>query len=316
MATVVIFAFLISFPFEAFSQGYPIKPITIYCGYEAGGPMDLTARGLAQEAQKVLGVAVVVENKPGGGSTVAASLLATKNPDGYTLGVLAGGALSIRPHLTKVPYNPLKDFTYIMQYSRYIGSLCVLNESPIKTIDEFIVHAKANPGLSYASPGMYTQQHISIELLSQCKGLKFKHVPYKGANPAITALMGKHTDFLISGGNFPYVRKGMFRMLLALNIDKRLPDFSEIPTLKELGCEDCPGMGMIVVGPKGVPKAILEKLSLTFKQIMETANFKDLLAKLDIPYDYKDAKQMEKDMPAEYEWFGPYLKKIGAKRQD
>lgn len=319
LATTVILVFILSFPPSASSQSYPIKPITIYCGYEAGGTVDVTTRALAQAAENVLGQPVVVENKPGGASTVAASLLAVKKPDGYTLGAIAGGALLMRPHLMKLPYNPLEDFSYIMEYSRLLGNLCVLSDSPFKTIDELIVHAKAHPGLAYASPGMYTQNHLSIELLAKCKGLKFKHVPFKGSTPAVTALMGKHTDFIATAGNVPYVKQGVLRMLLNYNYEKRLSDFPNVPTLRELGCEDLPGMGIFIIGPKGLPSTIWEKLGKTFKQVAETPSFKELLAKFDMPYEYygyKDVKQMEQDIFPKYEWFKTFLKDMGAKRED
>jgi len=316
LAAIMSLALWICMPATSNAQTYPNKPITIYCGYVAGGPMDLTARELARGAEEILGAPVVVEDKPGGGSTVAASLLGSKRPDGYTLAVIAGGALIIRPHLMKLTYNPLEDFTPVMQYSRYLGSLCVLGESPFKTIEELIAHAKTHPGVAYGSPGMYTQQHISVELLAQCKGLKFKHVPFKGATEAATSLMGKHIDFLATGGNIPYVKKGLFRMLLSYNTQKRFPEFPDVPTLKELGCEDCPGMGIMIIGPKGLPKPIVEKLGAAFKKISETPNFKQLLASFDLPYEYKDEKQMEKEIVTEHKWFETYLKKIGAKKQD
>ena len=319
LALIAILAFALSFPLSASSQSYPVKPITIYCGYEAGGTVDVTTRALAQAVENSLGQPVVVENKPGGASTVAASLLAAKKPDGYTLGAIAGGALLMRPHLMKLPYNPLVDFSYIMEYSRLLGNLCVLTDSQFKTIDDLILYAKAHPGMAYASPGMYTQNHLSIELLAKCKGLKFKHVPFKGATPAVTALMGKHTDFIATAGNVPYVRQGVLRMLLNYNYEKRLPDFPNVPTLKELGCEDLPGMGIFLLAPKGLPGSIWEKLGKAFKQAAETPDFKELLAKFDMPYEYygyKDVTQMEREIFPKYEWFRNFLKDMGAKRED
>src|SRR5512136_1202934 len=138
-----LLAALLFFISPASAQKYPDRTITIYGGYAAGATTDLTARALADGAEKLLGTPVVVESKPGGGATVAAGLVASKKPDGYTLGVVSTAALTMRPHVLKLSYNPLKDFTVIMQYSRYIGGLCVLNDSPLKTIDEFIAYAKA-----------------------------------------------------------------------------------------------------------------------------------------------------------------------------
>lgn len=314
LATAIIFIF---FPLLSWAQTYPHKPITIYCGYAAGATTDLTARALAAGAEKLLGVPIVVENKPGGGATVAAALVASKKPDGYTLGVVSTGVIAVRPHILKVGYDPLKDFTLLNQYARYIGGLCVLSESPIKTIDEFIAYAKAHPGLSYASPGMYTQQHLAVELFRQCKGLEFKHVPTKGGAEANTQLLGKHVNFVAGAGqHIQYLKQGVFRMLMAFNADKRDPNYPNVPTLKELGCQDAPALGYIVIGPKGMPEPIAKKLEDTFHKVTESAEFQKILANLEIPYDYKSRAQLEKDVIKEYELYKNFLEKMGAKKQE
>src|SRR4030042_4900817 len=167
-ATGLLLTLLVSFAPPASGQTYPDRPITLYCGYAAGATTDLTTRALAAGAEKLLGVPVVVENKPGAGATVAPALLASKKPDGYTIQVGTSGALVNRPHLLKLGYDPLKDFIYLVQYTRYIGGLCVNSDSPLKTIDEFIAYAKEHPGLSYGSSGTYTQQQLAVELLAKC----------------------------------------------------------------------------------------------------------------------------------------------------
>jgi len=314
-AVGLILAFLISFPPPASGQTYPDKPITIYCGYAAGASTDVTARALADGAEKLLGVPVVVENKAGGGATVAAALVASRKPDGYTLGVISTGALTVRPHLLKLGFNPLKDFTVIMNYSRYIGGLCVLSESPIKTIEEFIAYAKAHPGLSYGSPGMYTQQHLAVELFRECQGLTFKHIPTKGGAEANTQLLGKHTDFVAGAGqHITYVKQGVFRMLLIYNAEKRDPNYPNLPILKELGCQDAPALGYIVVGPKGIPDAISKKLGEVFKKVADGPVFQKVLANFDLPYDYRNREQMEKEVPVEYESYKTFLEKMGVKK--
>jgi tripartite-type tricarboxylate transporter receptor subunit TctC len=257
---------------------------------------------------------VVVENKAGGGATVAAGLVASKKPDGYTLGVVSTGVITVRPHIFKVSYDPFKDFTLIGQYSRYIGGLCVLSDSPLKTIDDFIAYAKSKPGLSYGSSGAYTQQHMAVELFSQCKGLNLKHVPYKGGAPANTALLGKHTDFVAgSGQHMQYVKQGVFRMLMIYNAEKRDPDYPDLPILKELGCPDAPALGYILVAPKGLPEPVYQKLLTATRKIVEGQEFQKLLKHLDLPYDFKDGKEMEKGVAAEAAWYKEFLPKMGAK---
>jgi tripartite-type tricarboxylate transporter receptor subunit TctC len=310
----ILMAALISFAPAAFAQAYPSKPITLYCGYSAGATTDVTARALASGAEKMLGVPVVVENRDGGGSTVCAALVASKKPDGYSLGVISTSALTIRPFFSKMAYDPLKDFTLLMTYSEYIGGLCVLAESPFKTIDDFIAYAKAHPGLSYGSPGSYGGHHLSIELFAECKGLKFKHVPFKGGAPANTALLGKHLDFVAgSGQHIPYVKQGVFRMLVLTGGDKRDPDFPNVPMMKEVGCPSPPPVDYLVVGPKGMPEAVVKKITETLKAVSEGPEFQKVLAGFNLPYTYKDRPQIEKSLPEAISWYKNTFLKMGAK---
>jgi tripartite-type tricarboxylate transporter receptor subunit TctC len=259
-----------------------------------------------------LGVPVVVENKAGGSATVCAALVASKPADGYTLAILDMAALSVRPHLLKVAFNPLTDFTYFMQYGLYVGGLCVLSESPIKTIDEFIAHAKANPGLSYGASGQFSRGHIAMELFAKCKGLNFKHVPFKGGADANTALLGKHLDFVGgSGGHIPYVKQGVFRMLTVFSMESRDPQFPNIPMQKELGCEDVPPNTYLLIGPKGIPDPVSQKINEAFKKASEAPEFQKLMESQNLPYSYRSRAQLEKDVPAQFEWYRVNLQKWG-----
>jgi len=303
---------VISFPLSTGAQDYPNKPITLYCSYVAGATTDITARALATGAEKLLGVPVMVENKPGGNSTVCASLLASKKADGYTLAAMSAGVVTNMPLVYKIPYDPFNSFTQIMQYSRWIGGVCVLSESPIKTVQEFMDYAKAHPGLTYGSPGMYSQQHLAVHMFSECKGLGLKHIPYKGGAEAITAFLGKHTDFIAgSGSHIPYVRQGVFRMLLVYNATKRDPNFPNIPILSELGCEDYPADGIMIAGPKGLSDPIRKKLHDVFKKVADGPEFQKVLEQVNMPYDYKSGAELDQEARVKYEWFRSYYKKIG-----
>jgi tripartite-type tricarboxylate transporter receptor subunit TctC len=199
-----------------------------------------------------------------------------------------------------------------MQYSRWIGGVCVLSESPIKTIQEFIDYAKAHPGLTYGSPGMYSQQHLAVHMFGECKGLGVKHIPYKGGAEAITAFLGKHTDFIAgSGSHIPYVRQGAFRLLLVYNATKRDPNFPDIPILSELGCEDYPADGIMVAGPKGLSDPIRKKLHDVFKKVADGPEFQKVLEQINMPYDYKSGTELDQEARVKYEWFKAFYKKIG-----
>ncbi len=316
----LIFCTLLSFvilaPAGSWGQGYPNKPVTIYAGFEAGGGTDLTTRALASGAEKILGVPVVVENKPGGGGTVAAALVSKKPSDGYHLASFATSTLTVKTLLLKVAYDPLKDFTFLCHYSQHTGALCVLSESPLKTINDFIAYAKSKPGLSYAHSGLYSSQQIATELLARCKGLKFRNVPCKGGSEAYRELMGKHVDFVIGTGSHKiYVKQGTFRELVVYHTDKREPEHPDVPTLQELNCPDVPPSGRVIVGPKGIPPGVAEKLNATFRKVSEGADFQRVLMNIDIPYNYFDGKEFENAIRKEYSWYKENLAKFQEKKK-
>ncbi len=315
----IIFLFFILFfllPLQAFSQDFPSKPITIYVGYEPGASTDITARALASESERFLGVPVVVENKPGGAGAVALSLLANKKADGYTLAVVSSSALTtvhiMTPNLT---YDPLKDFTYLCSYSDYQIALCVRNDSPFKTLKELIKHARNNPGaLSHSSTGAGNSTHTFVEHLSKEADVKFRHVPYKGGVPAYTALLGGHVDFTVaSGTHIPYVKKGLFRILVTAHQEKRDPNFPEVPTWKEFGYKDLPGgiPGIILLGPKNLSNSAYKKLESGFTQAAHAPKFQELLEKIYFPFVFKDRRKLEKDLPRDYKACAEFLGELG-----
>jgi tripartite-type tricarboxylate transporter receptor subunit TctC len=294
------------------SAKYPDKPITMYIAFAAGGTTDITGRALAQGIEKILGVPVTIENKGGGGATVANGLLASKKPDGYTLLVTSVGSITMRPLLLKLAYNA-QSFRPLMQFSYYIGGLVVNADSPIKTVDEFVDYAKKNPGLTYSSSGPHTQQQIGVEAFARCKGLVFKHMPTKGGSTANTALMGKHVDFVAgSGSHILLVEQGQFRELVTFHVDERDPKRPDIPVMKDIGCPPTnPPSGMIVVAPVGLPDAIAATLESALKQVAESPDFKQLLIKYNLPYAYENGATVASKFPAEIEWYTKYFKETG-----
>jgi tripartite-type tricarboxylate transporter receptor subunit TctC len=306
---------LLPFPVVAFSQDFPDKPITVYCGFSAGATTDLTARGLCEEAQKIMGNPVIVENKPGGGATVAATLLASKKPDGYTLAVISSSALDTRHMMLNVTYDPFKDFTYILSYARYIGGICVKSDSPYKTLQDLLEAARKRPGeLTYSSSGTGATQQLAVEFLGKQAGVKFKHVPFKGGAPASTALIGGHVDFTAGAGiHRTYVEQGVFRMLALTITDKRDPEFPDVPTLKDLGYKDVPPAIYVLLAPKGLPDPIFKKLESAFRQAAHSPEFKKLLKNLGVPFTFKDRKQLEAEIPENYKFYAGLLKEMGVK---
>ncbi|MDO9210862.1 MAG: tripartite tricarboxylate transporter substrate binding protein [Deltaproteobacteria bacterium] len=313
-----LFLFTLFCPLIGFSQDFPTKPITIYCGFEAGATTDLTARALAEAGQKILGVPVVVENKAGGGSTVAASLVASKKPDGYTLAVVASSAMDVRHIMLAPPYNPAKDFTFLMVYGNYVGGICVLKESPFKTLNDLLDHARKNPGsLSYSSSGIGANQQLAVDYLAKQAKVSFKHVPFKGGAPASTALIGKHVDFTAGAGiHLNYVKQGIFRMLAVTSAEQRDPEFPDVPSLKDLGYQDLPPQQYLLLAPKGLPAPISKKLEDSFRQAVHSAEFKKVMKNLSVPFSFKDRRQLEADFPGTYKFYADLLKEIGIKTKE
>lgn len=312
--TGILLTALVCVPLFAYGQTFPSKPVNVYIGYGPGATTDLSARALGEGLEKLLGVPFVMENKPGATAGVAATMVAHAKPDGYTLGVVSTGVVTVRPHIFRAQYDPLKDFTLIAQYSRYIGALTVRGDSPFKTVDDFVAYAKAHPGLSYSSSGTYSQQQMGVEQFRQCKGLEFTHLPAKGGAEANTLLLGNHVDFTAgSGQHMSYVRQGRLRNLVLLNTSERDPTQPGVPTMKDIGCQDAPALGYLVIGPKGLPDPVYKVLADAIRKVTEGPDFQRTLTRLEIPYDYKDRYQLEKETASDFYLYKTFLEKMGVK---
>ncbi|MEI8402167.1 MAG: tripartite tricarboxylate transporter substrate binding protein [Alcaligenaceae bacterium] len=307
----------IALPFATQAQNYPNKPITFYVSYGAGATTDITARALARAAEPILGVPITIDNKGGGGGTVAAGMLVSKKPDGYTVLVGATSAITVRPALMKVSYKA-SDIVGVMQYSYFHnGSVVIPADSPWKSIEDFIEAAKKNPGMSYATAGgggvATTSQQMGVEALKRCKGLDFKHVPTKGGTEANTMLMGKHVNFTSgSGSHNPLVVDGVFRQLVLFQT-MRDDNFPDVRTLKEIGCDwdNPPNSGMLVTVRAGTPPDIIKKLEDTFMTIAQSAEFRAMLKQNYLPFELKDSKTLNRDLALETTWYKDYFTKTG-----
>jgi tripartite-type tricarboxylate transporter receptor subunit TctC len=317
LAGALISAVCLGLPSTSHAQNYPNKPITFYVSYAAGATTDITARALARAAEPLLGVPITIDNKGGGGGTVAAGMLVSKKADGYTVLIGATSAITTRPALMKVSYKA-SDIVGVMQYSYFHnGSIVIPADSPWQTIEDFIEAAKRNPGMSYATAGgggiATTSQQMGVEALKRCKGLEFKHVPTKGGTEANTMLMGKHVNFTSgSGSHNPLVVDGVFRQLVLFQ-RTRDDNFPDVRTLKEIGCDwnNPPNSGMLVTVRAGTPPAIIKKLEDTFMTIAQSAEFKAMLKQNYLPFDLKDSKTLNRDLAIETAWYKDYFTKTG-----
>ena len=273
---------------SALGQAFPSKPVSLIVPWPAGGSTDLYFRKLGEIAAKPLGQVLVIENRPGGsGMNGPATMAKTARPDGYTISQLAITAFRV-PHMQKVDWDPLSDFTYIIGLAGYTFGVVVRSDSPFKTFRDLIDYAKANPGrLSYATPGTGTSLHLAMEEIGAKAGVQFLHVPFKGYADGAVALMGGHVMVQVdSTGWAKQVDAGAQRLLATLG-DKRTR--WNAPTVKELGIDTVSNSPFGLVGPKGMPPQVVKVLHDAFKAALDDPEHHKVLQLLDQSYWYQSS---------------------------
>jgi tripartite-type tricarboxylate transporter receptor subunit TctC len=290
-----VFVQMILFPAVARSE-YPDRPVTVLVSHDPGSTSDLVARVVAIGAEKALGTRLVVENRGGGGGTIAMAVLANAKPDGYTVCVAPSDVVVHNALMLKVPYQPLKSFTPIIGMSAAGNTALIVNkDAPWKTFQEFIDYAKKNPGkIKYSSPGVGTAMHAAMEYVGKKEGIKWTHIPYKSASQARTAMMGGHVEACSAGAEFaPFARDGLVRVLVTHG-ERRSPQFPNVPTLKDLGYDFTKETIHSAFGPANLPPEILHKLEMAFTKGTETPEFKALLEKIDCTPTYYSSKDFDR----------------------
>jgi tripartite-type tricarboxylate transporter receptor subunit TctC len=246
----------------AAAQDYPAKPVRILVGFPPGGAVDLVARILQPRLEQAFKRQIVIENRPGASGVLSADLTAKSPPDGYTLNITNHGSLVITPVMTKVPYDPVKDFTPIARIVEVQNIFLVQNSLPARNLREFVELAKARPGaINYATPGAGSAGHLTGELFKSMAGIDWVHVPYKGGAPAMTDfLSGQIESFVaIVSTAVPYLKQGRVRAL-AVSGGKRSPALPDVPTVAESGWPQFDSTSSYcLVGPAGLPRAIVER---------------------------------------------------------
>jgi tripartite-type tricarboxylate transporter receptor subunit TctC len=309
-----VFAFgLMAAPGFAASD-YPNKPIQVIIGWSAGGSEDMRARALAPKMQEVLGQPFVVVNKPGGSGALGLTATAKSKPDGYTISSGSTSPILFTPHLQKVEYDSIADFTYIAGTTIQPYTIAVRADAPWKTLDEFLDYVQKNPGkVKYGSPGLGHYCQIYMELLGRSRGLNWVHVPFKGDTPAITALLGGHIPVSAnSSAIIPFQKSGKVRML-AIVAEKRMPQFPQVPSLKEYGFKFDLRANEVLgfIGPKGMPPEVIKKLENAFKQAVDSPEYKKVMEQLDNEPAYRDSQTFTKLVQELYPRIGEMIKEAG-----
>ena len=256
---------------------WPDRTITIIVQFAPGGSNDLLGRILGSELTTVLGQNVIVENHPGAAGNIGAAARARAMPDGYTLGVLSG-PIFINPNLTKVTYDPIKDFAPIAYLGASPNVILTNPNSGFANIQQLISEAKANPGkINFATPGTGSVSHLSVEFLKLRAGINLVHVPYSGAAPAAQAAIARTTDLasVNISGMLGHVQSGALRALVQTG-KERWSEMPDVPTLAQSGIHDAVlETTQFLLAPAGTPQAIINRLSSEVLVILQKPVVRD-----------------------------------------
>jgi tripartite-type tricarboxylate transporter receptor subunit TctC len=268
-------------PSPATAQPYPSRQIELMVPFVAGGTTDTVARLIAQRLTDKWSQPTIVNNRPGGGSTIGTSLVAKAAPDGYTL-LVTTIAFAINASLQKQPYDAVKDFAAVTELASIPLMLVVHSSLPVKNVAEFIAYSKAQPsGLDYATSGPGTSTHVAAEMFKSMTGANLVHLPFKGNAEVMNALLGGHVKvhFGLVASTLQHVRSGALRVL-AVTTEKRLPELPDVPTIAELGYpayEISSWQGVFV--PAGTPKDIIAKLNGEIVAMLKTPAVHDRITR-------------------------------------
>jgi tripartite-type tricarboxylate transporter receptor subunit TctC len=302
---------------QAQVQAWPSRNVTMIVPFPPGGQADLAARPVAAALEKILGRAVVIENRQGAGGAVGNAAAARAEPDGHTL-LMTLSSVVILPEADRLferrPSYELDQLVPIVRVLADPAVLPVLNTSPYRTLQDLIADAKKRPGqITFSSSGNYGAAHVPFEMFQQSAGIKLQHVPYRGGGPALAAFLGGQVDITgqAPGPVKPYVDEGRVRLLASWG-GKRTPELADVPTFIELGF---PGVeyyiwaGLFV--PKGTPAPIIARLRDVMRDVMQNPQVTSVFEKAGSPPAYLDQPDFVRFIEADAARLIPAVKKIG-----
>ncbi len=315
LAAVMLVAVQVNFIAVVHAAGYPERPIAMVIPFAAGGGTDAFGRGLAAEMSKLLGQQIVVQNVGGASGTIGTTKVAVAPKDGYTIGLIPIGPLTLQPHLLKLPYSVDSFDPLCMVYSNP-QALIVRNDSPFKNTPEMIAWAKQNPAkLVYGSSGVGTLPHLAVVALLKAAGIEATHVPHKGDADNMVSLLGGHVMMFVSHTAVLASHAGSVRSL-GLMAGTRLKEFPELSTLAEQGA---PPLNFDVWGglmvPRGTPAAVVTALENACQQSANSESYRKLLTSLQTPFNYMGSAAFSKFVVAEFERNARLVNEAGMKRE-
>jgi len=271
-----ILAFVSLAPTIAAAQGWPSRPIHFIVPYPAGGSTDIGARAIADHLSRVFGQQVVVENKSGGSGNVGFDFAAKSAPDGYTV-LIAPDQVTSAPHVFKVSFDPLKDFVPVIQLSKQPVVLAVNAKLGVGKLSELIELAKQKPGMSYATSGVGSQQHMTAAWFAKLAGIQLEHVPYRGGGQAINDLVAGHIGLASLGSSplIPHYKAGTLK-LLAQSTAERSQSLPDVPTYQEGGIKIALDQWLGALVPAGTPPAIATRLNAEMNKALTVPAVRDV----------------------------------------
>jgi tripartite-type tricarboxylate transporter receptor subunit TctC len=299
----------------AAADAWPAKPVKIIVPFGPGGFTDVVARILQKELAPALGQPIIIENRPGAGSTIGTDSVAKSPPDGYTL-VMVSTTHVISPHLyKKMPYDPIKDFAPVMKLVEGPYVMVVHPSLGVSSVKDFIALAKKKPNeIFFASSGNGSAQHLVGALFMQMAGVQLSHVPYKGSNAAMQDLLGGQVKVSFVGmpNALSNLASGKLKAL-AVTTRKRSPDLPDVPTMDEAGVKGYEAtiwLGMLA--PKGTPREIVDKLNADIRKVLADPEASKLMHKAGVEVATSTPEEFQALMQEELDRWGKVVKETGA----